>query len=55
MSINTATAMRDMLEMQAELLERAGLRSEARHLTTETLAYRIAELSEAPRSAKSGR
>ena len=40
----TAPLMLDFLEIQAELLERAGLRSEARSLATEVLACRLARL-----------
>ncbi len=39
--------MIDLLEIQAAILERAGLRSEARDLTTEVLAHRLAEPSRA--------
>lgn len=38
---STANVMLDLLELQAALLERAGMLSEARDLTTEILARRI--------------
>jgi hypothetical protein len=44
MSISTPEMMCDLLEKQVKLLESAGLRTEARDLTTETMAFRIAQL-----------
>ena len=41
MSTRNDTVMLDLLELQAALLEHAGMRSEARDLTTEVLARRI--------------
>ena len=43
MSIRPSPFMLDLLEIQAGILERAGLRSEARDLTTQVLACRLAQ------------
>jgi hypothetical protein len=44
MSINTPETMCDLLEKQVKLLESDGRHTEARNLTTETMAFRIAQL-----------
>ena len=43
MSNRASLFMLDLLEIQAEILERSGLISEARGLSTEVLAYRLAD------------
>ena len=43
MSIRPSPFMVDLLEIQAGILERAGLHSDARDLTTQVLACRLAQ------------
>ena len=43
MSIRQSPFMVDLFKNQAGILERAGLRSEARDLTTQVLACRLAQ------------